>query len=92
MLNYNGEYGGRVLRAFKADVPWIVGAEIPAEVAMTWPIANRKALFATHKVEWFGPPAGEKAPAKVAKAPAKPKTPAVNKASSTNASPRRARR
>lgn len=58
-MTYLGEYGGRVLRQFKGDVPWIVGAEIPPEVALQWPIANRKALHATHKVEWWGPPVGE---------------------------------
>jgi hypothetical protein len=75
---YLGEYGGRVLRAFKGDKPYIVGAEITPEEAEKWPIANRKALFNTHKVEWFGPPAGQPvqkpAPAKKATTPAKDKT------------------
>jgi len=51
-----GEFGGRCLAPFKADVPFIVGAEISAEQAMKWPLANRKALFELHKIEWYGPP------------------------------------
>lgn len=51
-----GKYGGRVLRALKADVPFIVDAEITAEQAEKWPVANRKALFESGKVEWYGPP------------------------------------
>lgn len=51
-----GKFGGRVLRAFKADVPFIVDAEITAEKAETWPVANRKALFEAGKVEWYGSP------------------------------------
>lgn len=64
-MRYTGEYGGRVLRAFKGNVPYIVGALIDPEVAMSWPPANRKALESQHKVEWFGPPV-EEAPQKPA--------------------------
>lgn len=88
--NY-GEFGGRVLRMFKADVPYMEGAEISAEQAMKWPLANRRALWELHKVEWYGPPedaekrtvaakaATEKKPAKTAE----PKTPVVKKSNRT---------
>ena len=58
-MRHYGEYGGRVLRAFKANVPYIVGAFIEPDVAMSWPFPNRKALENQHKVEWFGPPVEE---------------------------------
>lgn len=57
-MTYHGEYGGRVLRKFVGGgVQWIPGAAITPEQAMEWPLANRKALYNTHKVEWYGPPA-----------------------------------
>jgi hypothetical protein len=95
--NY-GEYGGRVLRSFKADVPYIEGAEITAEAAMKWPLGNRRALHELHKVEWYGPPEDAKKRTVAAdeavktKAPVipkeekkvtEPKTPAVKKSSRT---------
>lgn len=58
-MTYFGEYGGRVLRKIQTDKPYLPGALITPEEAMQWPLANRKALYNTHKVEWYGPPAGE---------------------------------
>lgn len=90
-----GRYGGRVLRPFKADVPFLVDAEISAEVAMKWPLQNRKALFELGKIEWYGPPedgekrveAAKKATSSKkntpAKEEAKAKAPAVRKSSRT---------
>lgn len=89
-----GRFGGRVLRPFKADVPFIADAEVTAEQAMKWPIQNRKALFELGKVEWYGPPEdGEKrlTAANAAKPPVKKETkkaeaktpPAVRKSSRT---------
>ena len=92
---YLGEFGGRVLRKFQGPngLSWIVGAHIPAEVAEEWPIANRKALFSTHKVEWYSPPVEEKeikqkpAPAKVAKK--EDKIPVVKATNRTNRTSKR---
>ena len=88
-----GKYGGRCLRPFNADVPYIVDAEISADAASKWPIGNRKALFELGKVEWYGPPEdAEKrtvaAKAAVAKEPkivkeVKSKTPVVKKSHRT---------
>jgi hypothetical protein len=93
-MAYYGEFGGRVLRKFQGPngIEWIVGAHIPEEVAEEWPIANRKALFSTHKVEWYGPPVKEKeikqrpAPAKVKK---EDKIPIVKTANRTNRTSKR---
>lgn len=83
-----GKYGGRVLRPFKGEVPWIADAEISAEQAMKWPLANRKALYEDNKIEWYGPPEDTEkrvAAAEKTKAPEKDKTkaPAVKKSSRT---------
>jgi hypothetical protein len=77
-----GTYGGRALRNFNADVPYIAQAEISAEQAAKWPIANRRALYELGKVEWYGPPedtAKRVAAAPKEKAPAKEKVPAAAK-------------
>lgn len=81
-MAYYGEYGGRVLRKFNADKPYIVGAEITAEEAESWPVANRKALFNTHKVEWYGPSADDKKAA--VKSAASPELPGAESAVRTN--------
>jgi len=87
-----GKYGGRVLRAFKADVPFVVDAEITPQMASTWPMSNRKALFETGKIEWYGPPEDAEKRTVAAAASATPakkkeekvsKTPAVRKSSRT---------
>ena len=90
-MTYYGEYGGRVLRAFKGETPFIVGAELSAEEVMNWPISNRKALHSTHKVEWYGPPRDSKEPVQrpAPKKADEPKTPAVKSSGSTKANPRR---
>ena len=59
MLKYTGEYGGRVLRAFKGDKPYTRDAHLEAEEVMEWPIKNRLALHTAGKVEWYGPPVDE---------------------------------
>lgn len=60
-----GEYGGEVLR------PVVIGgskrmprSEIPADVAMTLPATNRRALAGTGKVRWYEAPSGAAAPAR----------------------------
>lgn len=56
-MRYFGEYGGRCLRKFSGGgKTFIPGAELSAEEVESWPIANRRALFNTHKVEWYGQP------------------------------------
>lgn len=56
MSQYHGEYGGRVLRPFKGGgMVFIKDAILTPEVVMEWPLRNRIALHADHKVEWYGP-------------------------------------
>lgn len=78
-----GKFGGRVLRSFKADIPYIEGAEISAEVAMRWPFGNRKALFEMGKIEWYGPPEDAEKRLTAATNAAKEKKPKAEKTENT---------
>lgn len=56
-MEYSGEYGGNVVRAFKGDgKSFIAGAILSPEDVMHWPLGNRVALRMEGKVDWFGPP------------------------------------
>lgn len=89
-MEYNGEYGGRVLRGFKGDgTSFISGAIISPEQAEKWPLSNRRALQRTGNIEWFAPPADDEQKARVAGKPAperkkaEPATTAAKKSSRT---------
>ena len=57
MKGNNGEYGGVVIRDFKAnDKPYLRGAVLTPEEVATWPLSNRMALHGAGKVDWYGPP------------------------------------
>ena len=51
-----GKYGGRVIRGFSGDVPYIRGATLEPDMVKDWPAANKAALQASGKVEWFDRP------------------------------------
>lgn len=77
MKNNFGEYGGLVIRTFSGDgKKWIAGAILKPEDVMSWPEANRRALHADGKVDWYGPPVQEEQEAREAGSPA-PKRGAV---------------
>lgn len=77
MKNNFGEYGGSVIRTFSGDgKKWIAGAILNPDDVMGWPEANRRALQADGKVDWFGPPTVEEQEAREAGSPA-PKRGAV---------------
>jgi hypothetical protein len=77
MSNHFGEYGGLVIRTFSGDgKKWIAGAILKPEDVMGWPEANRRALKADGKVDWYGPPVAEEQKAREAGSPA-PKRGAV---------------
>lgn len=55
-----GEYGGRVLRKFNAgSAQFIPGALLTPEMVEDWPLANRRALHDSGKVDWFHEPSAE---------------------------------
>jgi len=66
-----GEYGGIVIRTFSGDgKKWIAGTILKPEDVLIWPEANRRALHADGKVDWYGPPVQEEQKARESGSPA----------------------